>query len=408
MAEYKNSCLKKFSFYRKMQSIFDEIIPRENTDSLKFDDKIHRFGTENIQPMWVADMDFRVPNAIREAFIMLVVHGVYGYHIKTEKYYNAITEWFHQHHNYSIDPKGIFFTPGVVPALSYLIQALTKQGDEVIVQPPVYYPFFSVVQQNGRKLVLNNLVEKNNLYTIDFDDLEQKAKTSKMLILCHPHNPVGRVWKKDELNKIAEICLKNKIILVSDEIHNDLVFNPHRHIPIASLSQEIDNITITCHSASKTFNLAGLSTAYAFTRNQEWQKIFKKYISSIQVESLNTFGLNAMVAAYEKCEPWLKDLLDYLQTNYNFIKEYLSAEIPMIRLSPLEATYLLWIDFRELRLTDNDLKEFIIKKAGLGLNDGPIFGPGGQGFQRMNIACPRQLIKDALDKLNSAVHSINS
>jgi cystathionine beta-lyase len=356
--------------------------------------------------MWVADMDFRIPNAIREAFVKLVDHGIYGYHIKTEKYYKAITEWFQSRHNYSIDLKGIFFTPGVVPALSYLIQAFTEKGDGVIVQPPVYYPFFSVVQQNDRKLILNQLIEKDNLYSIDYDDLEKKAKISKMLILCNPHNPVGRVWKRDELLKVAEICLKNKIILVSDEIHNDLVFKPHRHIPIASLSPEIDNITITCHSASKTFNLAGLSTAYAFTRNPEWQKIFKKYISTLQVESLNTFGLNAMIAAYGQCGPWLAELLEYLKNNYDFIKEYLSVDLPMLKLSPLEATYLLWIDFRNLRLSDNELKEFIIHKAGLGLNDGPMFGTGGQGFQRMNIACPRQLIKEALDKLKPAVLSI--
>jgi len=391
-----------------MQNIFDEIIQRDNTNCLKYDDKLHRFGTENVQPMWVADMDFRVPNAIREAFVMLVVHGIYGYHLKTEKYYNSIINWFQRRHNYTIDQKGIIFTPGVVPALSYLIQAFTEKGDGVIVQPPVYYPFFSVVQQNGRNLILNKLEENNNIYTIDFDDLEKKAKIAKLLILCHPHNPVGRVWKEDELLKIAEICLKNKIIIVSDEIHNDLVFKPNQHIPIASLSPEIDKITITCHSASKTFNLAGLSTAYAFTRNQEWQKIFKKYITTLQVESLNTFGLNAMVTAYEQCEPWLEELMGYLQKNYDFIKDYLSAELPMIQLTPLEATYLLWIDFRNLRFSDKDLKEFVIHKAGVGLNDGPVFGPGGQGFQRMNIACPRNVIKEALDKLKVAVISINS
>ena len=385
---------------------FDEIIPRENTDCLKYDDKMHRFGTLDVDPMWVADMDFRVPDFITNSFQKLINHGIYGYHIKTDRYYNSIIEWYKRRHNYLINKEDIFFTPGVVPAISYLIQALTEKGDKIIVQPPVYYPFFSVVKMNGRQVEYNQLVEKNNLYTFDFDDLEEKAKSAKMLIFCNPHNPVGRVWKKQELERVADICIRNNVIIVSDEIHNDLVFEPHKHIAMASLSPEVDNITITCHAASKTFNLAGLSTGYVFMRNAELKSIFKKYHTNLHVDGLNTFGLVSMVEAYNHGEPWLNELKIYLTDNYNFIKQYLNKNLPKIKISPLEATYMVWLDFRGYSMDDSKLKQFIIEKAKLGLNDGPTFGLGGSGFQRINIACPRVQIQKALENLKNAVESL--
>ena len=389
-----------------MNHNFDEIIPRENTDCLKYDDKINRFGTLDVDPMWVADMDFRVPDFITQSFKKLIDHGIYGYHLKPDKYYNAIINWYQKRHNYSIRKEDIFFTPGVVPALSYLIQALTEKGDKIIVQPPVYYPFFWVATLNDRQIAYNQLVEKNNNYTIDFDDLEEKAKDAKMLILCNPHNPVGRVWNKDELEKIAQICLRNKVLIVSDEIHNDLVFEPFKHIPMASISPEVDNITITCHAASKTFNLAGLSTGYIFMKNQELRSVFKKYHTNLHVDGLNTFGLVSMAEAFTKGELWLNDLKDYLQGNYCFLKDYLNKYLPKIKISPLEATYMVWLDFREYGLSDKELKQFIIEKAKLGLNDGPVFGPGGSGFQRINIACPRTQVLKALDLLKIAVENL--
>jgi cysteine-S-conjugate beta-lyase len=382
---------------------FDEIIPRNNTNSLKYDDKLNRFGTLDVQPMWVADMDFRVPEFITKSLSDLVSHGIYGYHIKTNRYYQVIIDWFQRRHNYSIRQKGIFFTPGVVPALSYLVKTFTEKGDKIIVQPPVYFPFFFVVQLNDRQILHNQLIENNNKYSIDFDDFEKKAKEAKMFIFCHPHNPVGRVWKRDELEKIADICLRNDVIIVSDEIHNDLVFAPNKHIPIASLSPEIDNITITCHSASKSFNLAGLSTAYTIMNNENLQKTFKKFLAPLHIEALNTFGLTAMAVAFEQGDIWLNELLQYLWGNYEFVKDYLAKNLPVLKVSPLEATYLLWIDFRKLQMSDEELKEFIIRKAHLGLNDGPTFGIGGHGYQRINIACPRQLVSEALNKLKIAL-----
>ncbi len=384
---------------------FDEIISRENTDCLKYDGKFIRFGTNDVQPMWVADMDFRVPDFITKAFTDLVNHGIYGYHLKTERYYKAIIDWFQKRYNYKTDPKSIFFTPGTVPSLSYLVQAFTDIDDKIIVQSPVYYPFFSVILQNKRQIVFNQLIENKNHYTIDFDDFKKKAKDAKLFIFCHPHNPVGRDWRRDELEKIAEICIKNNLVVVSDEIHNDLVFKPHKHIPLASLNPEIDNITITCHSASKSFNLTGLSTSHVIINNPQMQKTFKKFIKPLEVEALNTFGLMGMVAAFEQGEPWLDELLEYLSKNYNFIKNFFSENLPFLNISPLEATCLIWIDCRKLQLSDKELKELIISKAHLGLNDGPTFGPGGSGFQRMNIGCPLQNIKIALDKLSAALKS---
>ena len=381
---------------------FDEIIERENTDCLKYDARSQRFGRADVQPLWVADMDFRVPDIITEKFQLLINHGIYGYHIKTELYYDVIVEWFKKRHNYTTLSRNIIFTPGVVPAVGYLIQALTKKDEKIILQPPVYYPFFHVVRDNSRQIVYNQLIEKDGNYTIDFDDLEQKAKEAKMLVFCSPHNPAGRVWTKDELTKVAEICLRNNVIIVSDEIHNDLVFAPHKHIPIASLSKEIDDITITCHSASKTFNLAGLSTAYIFTYNQNLKKEIKNYIGNLHVDSLNTFGLTAMVAAFSEGEKWLAELTKYLWNNYLFLEEFIAKNIPTIKIFKPEATYMAWLDFREFKFSDNDLKQFIIEKAGLGLNDGPTFGPGGNGFQRINFACPQERLKQALEKLKAA------
>jgi cystathionine beta-lyase len=378
---------------------FDEIIPRDNTDCLKYDAKMERFGALDIKPMWVADMDFRVPEFITQTFNDIVNHGIYGYHIKPEKYYEAIINWFARRHNYKVLKNDIFFTPGVVPAISYIIQALTNENDKILVQTPVYYPFFSVIKHNNRQLVINELVEKNNEYSIDFDDFEAKAKDAKMFILCSPHNPVGRVWSKQELQRMADICLKYNVLVIADEIHNDLVYEPNKHSVFASLSPEIENITITCHAASKTFNLAGLSTAYIFIRNEQLRRKFQLYYANLHTDSLTVFGLLGTAEAFNKGDEWLAELKKYLWDNYQFLKSELDTKLPNIKVSPLEATYMVWLDFRDYKLSDQQLKQSIIEKAKLGLNDGPTFGQGGQGFQRINIACPRVYIKEAVEML---------
>lgn len=378
---------------------FDEVIPRENTDCQKYDDRVNRFGRSDVQPMWVADMDFRAPACVREALLRLIDHGIYGYHLKTHKYYRAIIDWFQRRHHYAIEPQSIFFAPGVVSAVSQLVRALTKRGDGIIVQPPVFFPFFSAIEVNKRQLLQNQLLETRGEYTIDFDDLETKAREATMLILCSPHNPVGRVWRREELERIADICLRYNVTIVSDEVHNDLVYGAHQHVPIASLSPEVDRITVTCHSASKTFNLASLSTAYVLINGPELRQAYKDGAAPMHVDALNPFGLKAMEAVFTQGEPWLQQLLDYLWSNYRMVCSFLEENLPRVKLSPLEGTYLVWLDFRGWGLEDTILRELIIEKARLGLLDGPTFGPGGHGFQRMNIACPRQVLRNALDQL---------
>jgi cysteine-S-conjugate beta-lyase len=386
-----------------VHTLFDEIVPRRNTDSSKHDDLLNRFGQADLQPLWVADMDFRAPDCVRRVLRELVEHNLYGYHLKAEHYYRAIERWWARRHGYAVDPPSVFWSPGVVPVVSHLVQALTRPGDGILLQPPVYHPFFWAVQANERRLVENRLVERSGEYAIDFDDLEAKAKQARLFILCNPHNPVGRVWTKDELSRIAEICLRHKVTIISDEIHNDLVFAPHVHIPIAGLSPEVDRITITCHAASKTFNLAGLSTAYIVIKSPELRQAYKKVADALHVEALNPFGLRATEVVFNEGEPWLAALMEYLAGNVQALRGFLQDALPSVRMSPLQGTYLAWLDFRAYGLAPADLKGRMIQKAGLALNDGLMFGPGGEGFQRMNLACPRALLRQALEKLRAGL-----
>ena len=382
---------------------FDEIIPRRHTDCLKYDALKTRYGDPDLLPLWVADMDFRVADCVTAAVQRLVDHGIYGYHVRGPRHTQAIVDWWSRRHGYALDPAGLFFSPGVVPVLSHLVQALTNPGDGVLVQPPVYYPFFWAVRANGRRLVENQLVEQDGRYSIDFDDFEAKARQCKVLILSSPHNPVGRVWRQDELAQMAAVCLRHGVTILADEIHNDVVFAPHRHLPMAALSPEVERITVTAHAASKTFNLASLATAYVFISDPGLRARFEAFYEPLAADGLNPFGLEATVAAFEQGEPWLAALLDYLNRNYGFLQEQLARRLPGVRVSPLEGTYLAWLDCRACGLTPAALKARLIEKARLALNDGPIFGAGGDGFQRLNLACPRVTLAEALDRLVTAL-----
>lgn len=381
------------------KTFFDEIIPRRGTHCLKYDDCMHRFGTDDVLPLWVADMDFRVAPAITRVAENIVKHGIYGYHLRTDRYYHAVTHWLQSHHQWKVQPDEIFFTPGVVPAISYLIQAFTQPGDGILIQTPVYYPFFSVIKQNRRKLLTNQLVEKDNYYSIDFEDFEQKVAQAKVFILCSPHNPVSRVWTEEELKRMAEICLKHKVLIISDEIHSDIVFGERRHRPLATLSDVVKENIITCHSPSKTFNLAGLGLGYVIIQNAALRQRFHDYYAVFYAEGINVFAYETMAAAYMESEEWYQAMLQYVYDNYLFLKAYLAKELPFIRHTPLEATYLVWLDFRALKLSDAELRKAVIERAKLGINDGPTFGPGGSGFQRINIACPRAILAEALHRL---------
>jgi cysteine-S-conjugate beta-lyase len=383
---------------------FDTPLPRENTNSVKFDLRKEIFGREDVIPMWVADMDFAVPPFVSEAVIRRAGHPIYGYSIIPDSYNEAVMEWLKKRHSWEIRKEWIRFSPGVVTGLNILVQAMTDPGDKIIIQPPVYFPFFSCVENNGRKLVYNQLVENNGAYSIDFDDLEHKMKDgARMLILCNPHNPVSRCWTRDELEWIGAKGIEHGVLIVSDEIHCDLVFEPYHHIPLASLSEEIARNTITCIAPSKTFNLAGLFTSSVIIPDDSLRRKFKVAEEKVHL-SANIFGITAAEAAYRQGEAWLGELMHYLKTNVELVKDFLADNMPEISVSPAEATYMLWLDFRKLGIDAPELKKLLIEKAGLGFVEGPTFGPGGEGFQRMNIACPRIKLELALERIPSILN----
>jgi cystathionine beta-lyase len=384
---------------------FDEHIHREGTLSVKYDLRNTIFNNEEVIPMWVADMDFKTPDFIIRAIHQRLEHEILGYSFISPAFYDSVVDWNLRRHHWQIKSEWISFSPGVVPAVNLLIMAFTSPGDGIIIQPPVYFPFFSAVKNHNRRLILNPLQYKKGVYSMDFDDLEAKIDSgTKMLILCSPHNPTGNVWSPDVLKKLAEICVRNKILLVSDEIHADLVYKDNRHTPTACLSDEIAGNTITCMAPSKTFNLAGLSTSYLVIPDRQLREKYEKKLDTVHVGAGNIFGFIAAEAAYAYGNDWLEQLMDYLSGNLNLLIEFVEKHIPLIRVVVPQATYLVWLDCTKLGMKPDELKSFMINNAGLGLNDGPQFGRGGEGFQRINIACPRQVLYEALKKMEAAIN----
>lgn len=387
-----------------MKYNFDEIITRQNTSCVKYDLLDHFFGFAGLLPLWVADMDFKTPDFVVKAVKERASHEIYGYSFRPPSYDEAIIKWFKRRHNWEIKKEWMAFSPGVVPAMNMIVMGFTEPSDDIIVQPPVYFPFFSAVENNNRKLVHNQLLYKNGRYFFDLEDLKSKISArTKMLILCNPHNPVGRAWTKAELNQLAEICIKNNLLVLSDEIHCDLALPPHTHIPLANLSDEISNQTITTVAPSKTFNLAGMATSTVIISNPELKKKYDKILDQLHVGLGNLFGNIAAEAAYTHGDEWLDQMLEYVKENCRFVIDYLENFLPKIKPLPLEATYLLWLDFRDAGFgSDEELKNFMIHKAGLALSEGTSFGPGGEGFMRMNLACPRSLLVKSLEQMRKA------
>jgi len=387
-----------------MKYDFDKIINRKDTDSVKYDLLKPFFGSEDIIPLWVADMDFEVPPFVREAVIERAKHEIYGYTIRPARFYESIATWMKKRHNWDVKPSLIDFSPGVVPALVLSVLAYTMPGDRILVQSPVYFPFFSSIENHDRILVNNQLIDSEGVYSIDFDDLEKKFSDGvKMMMFCHPHNPVGRAWTMEELTKLSELAIKYDVLILSDEIHSDLLLFGHRHIPLASLGPEIASRTITCIAPSKTFNLAGLHTSALVFEDGKLKKLYEKVLENIHVGGGNLFGFVALEAAYNYGEEWLKQLIQYLEGNFTFLAEYIEKELPLVRLSKLEATYLAWMNFEAIGLEDEELMKFMVETAGLAFLNGSRFGEGGEQYLRMNIAMPRSVLKEALDKMSDAM-----
>lgn len=392
-----------------MKFDFDTVIERKGTNSLKYDFARERGICEDALPMWVADMDFKTAPAIIERLQKTVEHGIFGYSEGKEAYFEAVKNWYKNNYSWEVKRNWLVKTPGVVFALAMAIRAFTKEGEGVLIQQPVYYPFSEVIEDNNRILINNSLKNVNGHYEIDFEDFEKQIADNnvKLFILCNPHNPVGRVWTKEELLKLGEICINHNVIVVSDEIHSDFIYPGYKHTVFASLSDEIADITITCTSPSKTFNLAGLQPSNNFISNRELRHKFKKEIAAVGYSQVNVMGLVACQAAYEEGKEWLEQLKEYLVGNLNFLRNYLKDNIPQIKLIEPEGTYLIWLDFRGFNLTDKQLEDLIINKAKLWLDSGAIFGDDGKGYQRINIACPRVTLERALEQLKIAVNELN-
>ncbi|SMF89595.1 cystathione beta-lyase [Paenibacillus uliginis N3/975] len=385
---------------------FDLTINRTRTASLKWDNIPAVFGVDDALPMWVADMDFAAPPAVVRAMHARVEHGVFGYTLQTETYREAITSWMDKRHNWSIKPEWIQYCPGVVPALSLIVEAFTEPGDQVIIQTPVYPPFYSVVKDHGRELVQNPLIlTEQGDYVMDFEDLERSLSGGrvKMIILCSPHNPVGRVWTKEELSRIASLCEQHDVLVVSDEIHADLIYQAGSHTPFASLSEDAAMRSFICTAASKTFNIAGLNTANIIIPNDTLRRRFDKALQRYALGSITPMGAAATETAYREGGEWLDALLSYVRGNMEYIRDFIQEHMPEVKVKLPQATYLLWIDFRGLGMSDEDLNRFLVQKAKIGMNRGVTFGKSAEGFMRMNMACTRATAEEAMSRLNAAI-----
>lgn len=382
-----------------MKCNFDEIVPRRGSNSYKWDSA----KEDDVLPMWVADMDFRTAPAIIDAMAKRVQQGVFGYTKVPQAYFDAVIDWFGRRHHFAIQKEQILFTSGVVPALSAVIKALTIPGDGVIVQTPVYNCFFSCIRNNACETVANPLIYKDGRYYIDFDDLEQKATDPKvkLMLLCSPHNPVGRVWTHEELQRIGDICLRNRVMVVSDEIHCDLVYPGHTHIPFASLNNEFLQNSVTCTAPSKTFNLAGIQVANIITADEEIQRKIDKALNVNEVCEINAFAIEALIAAYTEGEEWLEELKQYLYDNYSVLSAFFREYLPHLPVLPLEATYLVWVDCSALKQTSEEITRTLLDKEKLRLNEGAMYGAAGEGFIRINIATPRENLIKGLHKIKN-------
>ena len=386
---------------------FNKIIDRNNTKATKLELRKLLFKTEDVIPLWVADMDFAVADEIQDALKKRLEHPIFGYTYQNAEFFDAIINWQKRRHGWEVSARSISVISGVIPALALSIQALSEVGDRIMIQPPVYPPFYDLIEKSGRELVKNPLIEKDGEYFIDFSDMESSFKKGvKIFILNNPHNPVGKVWTRGELETLVELCSKYDVKVLSDEIHSDLITGDKPHIPIASISKEASAITITCMSPTKTFNIAGLAIAYTIINDGKLRKAYRKELNNLHLFIGNTIGTEALIAAYNDSEEWLDSMLEYVKSNVEYISSYLKNNIPEISIAKNEGTYLLWLDLRKLKLSNLELKQFLIKKAKLGLNQGFEFGDEGSGFARLNIATQRVVLEKAMGQLKVGVDEL--
>lgn len=386
-------------------TVFDKIIDRGQTNSVKHDLKQTVFGREDVIPLWVADMDFRVPECISEAIKERASHEIYGYSFRPDSFYDAAINWMKRRYGWKPSKDWFSFSPGIVPGISMTILALTNPGDKIVIQPPVYFPFFDAVKKNKRTLIENPLVLKEGRYDIDFHDLEEKLKTGvKMLILSNPHNPGGSVWTKEELKNLGTLCHRYNTLIISDEIHADIVFERNYFTPMASVSEDIAQLTISFFSPSKTFNIAGLATSVAVIPNPVLKKKYDAIVEQLHIGNGNLFGTLAFEAAYNHGDKWLDELLEYLWGNVLFIEDYINKNIPSLKMIKPEGTYLAWLDCNQLNIEQEKIHQFMIDRAKVGLNEGKSFGDNGKGFERLNFGCPRKILEKALNNISGALN----
>ncbi|UQZ36006.1 cystathionine beta-lyase [Paenibacillus sp. PK3_47] len=382
-----------------MKYDFDRVIDRSNTRSYKWDQSEKLFGNKNVLPLWVADMDFESPPAVQEALLRRVRSGIYGYSVTSESYRQAIVHWFRRRHDWEIKPEWITDSPGIVTSLSLSVELFTQPGDQVIVQTPVYYPFYDVILMNNRKVAENPLILKNGRYEMDYAQLEELMKGgAKLLLLCNPHNPGGRVWGREDLQRLGDLCVQYGVTVISDEIHCDLALPGHKHIPFASLSEEIADITLTTLAATKTFNLPGLQTSYIVAKNPQLKRRFDLKLKTLSLHMAHFLAPEAVEAAYNEGEEWLDGLVQYIAGNVEYAISYLEEQLPQVKVMRPEGTYLLWLDCRELGLDIDGLKRLMFQEAEVAFSEGSVFGTEGRGRLRINLACPRSLLAEGLQR----------
>lgn len=389
-----------------MKYNFDEVIDRSGNRSSKYDERVKKFGTADVIPLWVADMDFKTAQPIIDACRAKAEEGIWGYTSRPASYFEAVQAWQEKRNGWKPDTALMSWSLGVVPAMCALVRIFSNDGDKILIQTPVYSEFYDIAEGSNRVVRENRLVEKDGKWGVDFADFEAAARECRIFLLCNPHNPLGIVWDPADLKRMAEICIANDVLIVSDEIHADLIFHGKKHTPTAKLSKEIGDRVITCVSATKTFNLAGLQASTTILPNAEMKEKFDAYWFSMDIHRNNAFSSVAMEAAYREGEPWLEELLAYISANFDYVNDYCAKHIPQIKPNRPDATYLMWLDCRALHMDNAELRKFFIEKAGLGLNEGYTFGRSLSGFMRLNAACPRSTLERAMEQLRAAVDAL--